>query len=75
MIQSLLVSILFVPLPSLESDIVSLQKALDNKAQYDMAKEQTIESFAAIESPHDYTRLTIHIVTTQPTITPRSVWC
>ena len=51
MIQSLLVSILFVPLPSLESDIVSLQKALDNKAQYDMAKEQTIEKLRSNREP------------------------
>ena len=51
MLHTLLVSFLFISLPSLESDIVSLQKALDNKAQYDMTKEQTIEKLRNNREP------------------------
>ena len=51
MLYSLLVSLLFVPLPSIKSDIVSLQRALDSKAKYDMTKEQTIDRLRSHQDP------------------------
>ena len=51
MLHSLLVSLLFVSLPSLQGDIESLQKALDKKAEYDLSKEQTIEKLRSNKNP------------------------
>ena len=51
MLNTFLLTLLFVPLPSLESDIVSLQKALDNKVQYEMSKEQAIAKLRSNKDP------------------------
>lgn len=51
MLHTLFISLLFIPLPSLENDIVSLQHALDNKIRYDIQKERTIDSLHRLNDP------------------------